>query len=183
MRRKKVEYLLAVLDATPRGDFDSEDALGASVVRERMELERSVLLRLSNAPPGEAPGHLAHVDLGVAAVDPECVKLEQFAGVVFVEPELAALGRGEALAGRGPVVEVEEHRRVVGHGAEEISKTPEEVRADRLPLVGGDHPPNRAFVRRDVEVVEPEVDQRLLELALALGGPNEPSGDELRADL
>ncbi len=183
VRREQIEHPLAVLHAAAGGDVHPEHALAPAVVREGMELERPLLVRLADAPAGEAPGHLADVVLGVSAVDAERVQLEQLAGVVLVEPQLPALRGSEALAGRGPVVEVEEHRRVVGHRAEQVAEGAEEVGADRVALVGRDQPPHRPLVRRDVEVVEPEVDQRLLELAPALGGADEPRGDELGAHL
>src|SRR5262249_36790089 len=103
--------------------------------------------------------------------------------VVLVQAKLASLGGVEALASGGPVVEIKKHRWVVGHRAEQFAEAAEEVRTDRLPLVRRDHPPHRSLVRRDVEVVEPEVDQGLLELAAAFGGADESGGDELRGNL
>ena len=59
-------------------------------------------------------------------------------------------------------------------GEHQVAEAAEDVGTDRLPLVGGQHPPHRALLGVHVEVVEPEVDQHFLELALAQHRPRDP---------
>src|SRR2546425_5738300 len=104
----------------------------------------------------------------------------------LVEPRLAAavLSRrhGEVRPGGEPGVEIEEHRRMARAGADEIGKAPQCVRADDVALVGRDVPADIALPGEDVEVVEPEVDHDLRELALALDRAEGLRGLELRGD-
>ncbi len=67
-----------------------------------------------------------------------------------------------------PVVEVEEHRRTLRGRAEQVAESSQHVRPDRLALVLGQQEPIGALARVDVEVVEPEIDQHFLQLALAV---------------
>ena len=69
-----------------------------------------------------------------------------------------------------PVVQVEEHRRALGDGAEQVAEAPEDVRPDGVSLVLGEVAADRAFAGEDVEVVEPEVDEDFLELARGVDG-------------
>ena len=67
-----------------------------------------------------------------------------------------------------PVVEIEEHRRALRGGAEQVAELAEHVRPDRVALVLGEQEAVAALARVDVEVVEPEVGQHFLELPLAV---------------
>ena len=52
-------------------------------------------------------------------------------------------------------------------GAKHVSKPAQHVRANRLGFVKGHRGPNRLLAAKNIEVVEPEIDQHRLELALA----------------
>ena len=69
-----------------------------------------------------------------------------------------------------PVVQIEEHRRALRHGAEQIAEPAEDVRPDRVALVLRQVGAHRALAGEDVEVVEPEVDEHFLELARRVDG-------------
>ena len=71
------------------------------------------------SPSGENVRERDHVGLGVAAVDAERVQLHQLARVVLVDTLELALGAGAAGRGVLPVVEVEEHRRMMRGRAEQ----------------------------------------------------------------
>ena len=87
--------------------------------------------------PGEDPRRLAHVVLAVAGVDADGVQLEQLAAVVLVDAgdDAAALVHVGAVR---VVVEEEQHRRVRGHGAQQVAEAAEHEGTDRLPLVRHD---------------------------------------------
>src|SRR5207245_577038 len=89
----------------------------------------------------------------------------------------AAVGPGlprEVRARAEPVVEIEERGRVGGRPAQQVAELAERVGADDIALVGGQVPLHLALGGLDVEVVEPEVDHDLLELALAFDGEHDP---------
>ena len=69
-----------------------------------------------------------------------------------------------------PVVQVEEHRRALGDGTEQIAEPAEDVGTNRVALVLGQIAAHRSLAGEDVEVVEPEVDQHFLELARRIDG-------------
>src|SRR5258706_529932 len=115
----------------------------------RVKLEARALLRLLQAPSGKDARHLAHILLGVAAIHAERMQLHQLSRVVFVESgDLRARIRGRTLrrllrgdgvrAGALPVVEVVEHRGMLGDGGEQVFKFAEGVAAQDVTLVGGD---------------------------------------------
>src|SRR5437762_509038 len=99
-------------------------------------------------------------------------------------PPAAVLSRwhDEVRPGGEPVVEVEERRWMARTGADEVGKASQRVRADDITLVGRDVPADVALPGEDVEVVEPEVDHDLRELALALDRAEGLRGLELRGD-
>jgi hypothetical protein len=143
-------------------------------------------LERRDRPTGERARHVDDVLLCVTAVDAERVELEQFTGVVLVQAATARLWlrvvripaadarcasrhsfRGVRI-GAQPVVEVEEHRRVLRRCAEQVAERPEHVGSDRSALVLGDPERRASFAGEHIKVVEPEVDELLLELALAI---------------
>src|SRR6266850_5035277 len=69
-----------------------------------------------------------------------------------------------------PVVEIEEHRGALRGGAEQVAEVAEHPRSDRVALVLGQHEAIAPLARVDVEMVEPEIGEQLLELALAVVG-------------
>ena len=77
-------------------------------------------------------------------------------------PRIVCVPGGAAL----PVVEVEEHRGAAGDGAEHRAERAEDVRPDRRALEVVHVLPYGSLAGEHVEVVEPEVDEHLLDLAL-----------------
>ena len=82
-----------------------------------------------------------------------------------------------------PVVEIEEHRRAPGDRFEHLAEAAEDVGPDGVALEGGDVGASRALAGEHVEVVEPEVHEHFLELALAVDGAEESGLFHLRDDL
>src|SRR6202030_2811747 len=72
-----------------------------------------------------------------------------------------------------PVVEVEEHRRALGRGLEQVAKLAEDVRTDALALVLREQEPVPALARVNIEVVEPEIGERFLQLPVAVDRPQQ----------
>ncbi len=83
---------------------------------------------------------------------------------------------------RAGVVQIEEHRRRLGRGLEEILEAAPDVRTDRVALERDDGEAVLALVGVDVEVVHPEVDHDLVELPLGLGRAQDPRGGQLVED-
>ena len=114
------------------------------------------------------------------------MQLHELTGVVLVQAGLpSAIGsaRNREIGLRAePVVEVVEHRRMMGGGPHEVGELAQRVRADRLALVHRNVPAHVALAGEDVEVVEPEVDHDLLELPLARHGADHLGRLELRRD-
>ena len=184
---EQAQHALAVVLAAARGQPRAEHGLVAAVVHARPEDETGVVARTLDRPAGERARHLGDVRLRVAAVHAERVQLHQLARVVLVQPRLPATlgaprGHGEVRPGGEPVVQVEEHRRMARAGADEVGKAAQRVRADDVALVGRDVPADVALRGEHVEVVEPEVDHDLLELALTLDRAEHLRGLELRRD-
>jgi hypothetical protein len=184
--REDLDHALAVVTPAAGRDPLTEHDFLAAVVHARPEDEVPVGLRPVDRPAGERAGDLGDVLLCVAAVHAERVQLHQLARVVLVESALASAVRSrrhdEVRPGAEPVVEVEEHRRMVRGGAHEVGELAHRVRADRFALVGRDVPPHVALAREHVEVVEPEIDHELFELALARHGTHDLRGLELGGD-
>ena len=172
------------LDAAAGGDLDAEDGFVAVIVHALVEDEGAAALRLQDGPAGEAAGDFGDIVLGVAAIDAEGVEFEQFAAVVFVEAARALFAAG--LRGVGthgfPVIEVEQHGRALGGGLQEVFELAEDVRADDVALVFGDQVAVGALVEVDVEVVEPEIGEDFVELAVAIDGAQEFAFGEIAGD-
>src|SRR5205085_4805585 len=63
--------------------------------------------------------------------------------------------------------QVIEHRRTLRRSDEQLFEFAERVRANCVALIRGGEPTNVVFVSEDVEVIEPEINHHLLQLALA----------------
>ena len=68
-----------------------------------------------------------------------------------------------------PVVQVEEHRRALGRGLQQLSKLTQHVRPDRLAFVLRHVVARQALPGEHIEMVEPEVDHHFFELPVAVG--------------
>ena len=108
-----------------------------------------------DAEPGEDARGVQDAGLAVPAVDADGVQLEELAALVLVRVRRR----------RVAVVEVGEHRRVLGDAAQQVGELAERVRADRVRVVRARLV--RAVVGdRHVEVVAPEVLHHGEQLAL-----------------
>ena len=113
-------------------------------------------LGVAQREPGEDARGGVDVVLVVAAVDADRVQLEQLASVVLVGGVLRRLR----------VVQVEQHRRVLGRGQQHVLVLAERVLADDLAVVEVAAVP-RVAGAGDVEVVRPELGHHLEQLPLA----------------
>ena len=154
----------------------AEDDLFAAVVLEGFELDAAEVelaaLRFLHGPAGEAARDFHHVLLRVAAVDAEGVQLQQLARVVFV----GLVGVVGLLV--HAAVEIPEHRGAERGGAEHGGELAERVGADDIAVVGDLEPLGVALGGVNVEVVAPEVDHHLVELALGEDGAQHGAADE-----
>ena len=92
--------------------------------------------------------------------------------------------RGESRIGAAHVVEIEQHRRALRRSTQQIAEAAQHMRTDRVALVRREVHPRDAPVGKDVEVVEPEIDQYFLQLPLAVDGPQQLLGNQfLEEDL
>src|SRR3989454_6758833 len=107
-------------------------------MRPLVELEVAALPGPLDTPASEDARHVDHVLLRVAAVHAEGVQLEQLAGVVLVEPQRDAL----------PIIEIEQHRRALGRGDQEILEPAQRVRADHVLDVIGQQEPVGALAEK-----------------------------------
>ena len=163
MPGQEVEDPVSFLGAAHGRDRSSQYRLLTPVVHPAVEDGSRVSPRFRDRPAGEGETGLADVLLSVSSVHAERVEFEELAGVVLVDP--AALRRTGLLARRGefpeptgmsrpegltagiscaggrgsasahPVVQIEEHRRGLGDGPEEIAEISQGAWADDVPLV------------------------------------------------
>ena len=164
---QEVEEGDAFFFAAACGVRDTHDGLGIEVVAGLLKEVGVVRHR----PAGEDAGSLSDVELVVATVHPDGVKLHDLAGVVVVPAEdLVVDDFGFEV---DAIVEVVEHRRRFGRFEQHRAEVAQEVGQDRDVLVVADHAPADRFddlvllqrFGRDVEVVEPELEQCSFELA------------------
>src|ERR1041385_48816 len=128
MHREYIKNAFAVSVTAARENPVTENDFFAIVVKSGTINKQPLLVRLLNGPAAETTRHLLHVFLRVTAIDAQRMQLHQLARVIFVEATvdsggLFAFGRIRTRHARPPVVEVEEHRRRVRGGAEQIAKT------------------------------------------------------------
>ena len=90
---------------------------------------------------------LLHVGLGIAAVDAEGVQLQQLAGEVLVEPDVAPRPEGESGPTERGIVEIDQHGRVADHGAQQVVEAAGDMRTDGLALEGADEHGRHRFAR------------------------------------
>ena len=79
----------------------------------------------------------------------------------------------QAVHGALPLIEVEQHRRTLGHRAEQVAEIAERVRANHVPVVRRDKQPRHALAGEDGEMILPEVRHHFLQLTLAAHGARE----------
>src|SRR5258707_15244193 len=81
-----------------------------------------------------------------------------------------------------PLVEIEQHRGTLCHGAEQVAKLSERERADDVPVIRRDEDPDETLAREHCKVILPEVGHDLLELAVAHDGACELRGLHVAED-
>src|SRR5437764_14618608 len=135
MMGQNVEHLETIILAAAGRDRYTEDDFFTFVMSTVIELEGAAAQGLADGPADEAAGNGDDVGLGVAAIDAERVELEQLARVVLVEsPSVLSprsLGRR---SNRLPVVEIKQHRGILGGGEKQVVKFAEDVGPDRIAL-------------------------------------------------
>ena len=115
------------------------------------------ITRESQGPPGEAARDLLDIELRVSTVDSERMQLHQLARVVFV-------WRYRLVE---KVVQVKQHRGAFRRGVQQVAKITERVLANYLLVVVGLQGRAEAVDQVDVEMIAPELDHDLEQLALA----------------
>ena len=140
----------ALLDAAGFVEL-AEQAMVAGLVTVGEEGELAGLGDTSFAagegPAGEDAGERRHVGLRVAAGDAQRVQLEDLARQVFVEAALAPLSGNGARPERLGIVEIDQHGRMAGDGAQHVGEAAEHVRPDRLALEASGGGANRPTLR------------------------------------
>ncbi|KAF0241924.1 MAG: hypothetical protein FD180_4214 [Planctomycetota bacterium] len=144
----------------------AENGFFAVVVFAGMEFDFRLhqLVFAAAGPAGEAPRDFHDVLLRVAAVDAERVQLEQLTAVVFIR--LVGRARFAVLA----AVEIDEHRGGSRRRLHHVAEFSQRVPADGVAIVGGLEPRAVGLADVDVEVIRPELDHDLEELALRVDG-------------
>ncbi len=113
------------------------------------------------------------------------MEFEQFAAVVFVEAARTLLGAaelGRVGADGLPVVQIEEHGGALGCSFEQVLELAEHVGTDHVAFVFGDEVAVRALIEIDIEVVEPEIGEHFIELAIAVDGTQQLTFGEIAGD-
>src|SRR3990172_1510376 len=96
--------------------------------------------------------------LGVPATHAEGVELHELSGIVLVRRAFAVR----------LIVEVDEHRRRMGGGPQQLTEVAQRMTADYLPVINRLQKEAVALLDADVEVIRPELDHDLQELPAAV---------------
>ncbi len=106
----------------------------------------------------------AHIVLCIAAASTERMQLQQFAGEVLVESLVAFHAGGRIGAERLRLIEIDQHRRMLGRAAQQIRKRSADMGPDRLGLEQGDDEFHRlGLVDTHREMICPEAGKPLVE--------------------
>src|SRR5262249_10500516 len=133
---------------------------------------------LRNSPACKASGDINDVLLRVPAIDPQCVKLHEFAPVVFVEARSPCGSRlrcwSRTVRSRSwsycwwclaeEVVKIIEHRWALRRCEQQLLELAECVRTNDVPFERRQQITVGILAGEDIEVVEPEVSHHLQEL-------------------
>src|SRR5882672_10614977 len=149
----------------------AEKYLGAVIVAPALEDRGRFWVRTCfrrvDAPTGQDAGQDDHVLLRVPAIGAERVQFHDLAREILVEAGAIAAGAGAARGRAERVVEIDKHRRVLRCGEQQVAETAERNGTDRLLLVIPDPHIVQPLAGEDIEMVEPEIDHDLLQLASA----------------
>jgi hypothetical protein len=108
------------------------------------------------------------IGLGVAAIDAKRVQLHDFARVILVDAGQIAARARAARRGVELVVEIDQHRRRARGRQQQIAKMTERIRPDDVFVVPADPEMVEPLAGENVEMIEPEIDHDLLQLARAV---------------
>ena len=167
-----LDQSIAIVLPAARGKLKSEHALGGGVVSAWRVEEVATPAQVVDAPSREGARRLVDIGLGVSGVDADGVQFQDLAAVVLIQAVDQNAIHGPAGL-RQVVVKVVEHRRMFGGGLEQGFELPHGVGSDGVALVGLDRIADEVVVDVDVEMVEPEVGERFLELVLRMNGANQ----------
>jgi len=150
--------LVEVVGAATGGNSLAEDQLLAIVMPIRTE-EGPILVGGKDSagvkgPTTEAAGCLSDVPLGVATIDTERVKFEEFTRVVLVWPVIPA---GTDFV--GGIVEIDEHRWRRCRGLYQIGEATKRMLPDYRTVIGWLEENTVSLSKVNVEVIAPETDE------------------------
>ena len=149
---------LAPLFGTARSDAFAQYGLGARVVVLCPELPSPIAA--PDVPAGETARDRLDIPFGIAFIHSEDVQFHQLAREVLV---------GALLAVRDGV-EIAHHRGTGRTALRQVAEGAQRVLAEDLAVIDRLDPRDQLFLVVDVEVVRPEVDHHLVELAAAGDG-------------
>src|ERR1700730_9298809 len=139
----------------------------ARAFEDRSVLGKRAAIRLIDPPPGQDPGQCDDVLLRVPAIGAERVQLHDLAREILVQSFLPAARAGASRGGAECVVKIDQHRRMLCRGEQQVPEAAERKRTDRLLLVIADPHIIQPLAGEDVEMVEPEVDHDFVQLPWA----------------
>lgn len=90
------------------------------------------------------------------------------AGTHAAKGTLLLAGQLQIRRDRLPVVQVEQHCRAVGRGAQQVFKPPQGMGADGIAFVFAEEDAHKVLAGKNVEVIEPEIRHDLLQLPFAI---------------
>jgi hypothetical protein len=105
-------------------------------------------------PATQAAGCLGDILLGVAAINAECVKFEEFTCIVLIWPVIPA---GADFV--GGIVEIDEHRGRRGRGLYQIGEAAKRMLSDYRTVIGWLEENTVSLSKVNVEVIAPETDE------------------------
>src|SRR5208282_3138666 len=130
-------------------------------------------------PPGQNMGKRDYVSLRVSAVHAQRMQFHQLARVVLVYSLELALRAGAAGRSVLPVVQVEEHRRMMRRRAEDRAELAQRMRPNRSLLERPGPDTIQPFAGENIEVVEPERGHYFLQLPRPFDCTHHPRLDHL----
>ena len=167
MRHDNLQHPVQIARAEPRRNLHPEHPLRPVVVLPRPKLHAALkeLFLVPHRPPREAPRHVHHVLLRVAAVHAERVQLQQLARIVLVR---FVVGLHAPVH---PAVEIPQHRRTHRTRPQQLPEIPQRVRPDHIAIIGRLQPLRLRLRGIDIKMVRPKLHHHLVKLPLAQHRP------------
>ena len=136
--------------------------------------EAAAFTRIGNGPTGKAARHFSDIFLRIAAIHAQGVQFQKLAAIIFIQSTLAGFAvRMEVvlfLRNRLPVIQIEKYGRAFGRFEKHVVKLAEYPRPDSVPLKGRNGVVIGAFIQKNIEVIEPEIGKKLLQLMSTVDG-------------